>query len=155
MSAFILEDDTIDLLVTAGTMGSRDNGLRLYFAGEVIAYSKYEDTDLVGTILKTANYESVNYRYQENTEVGTYNYRTVGDIGGALIPWGQVLKSLDCYEYQSCEHPEWETSLAKAICSAIRRKVCRAIADETETEWVWTREKAQEKMTAIREGLKS
>lgn len=143
MSAFILEDDTIDLLVTAGMMGDGEHyTLRLYHAGEFMQYSKYEDADKVGMILKTANYESVNYRYRESTEVGTYNYRPTTEIGGMFISWGQVLKSLNCYEYQSCEHPEWETSLAKGICSAIRNKVCRAIADATETEWVWTREKA-------------
>jgi hypothetical protein len=32
----------------------------------------------------------------------------------------EILKSADCLEYQSCEHPGWDTSVAKDICDAIR-----------------------------------
>lgn len=159
MSAFILEDDTIDLLTTAGLMGiGIDSRLGVYHQGEWHYFSRGEGEDVVGSILKTANYESVNYRYQEQTPCEPYKYNGNGIapyLGGVVIPWGQVLQSVRCYEYQSCEHPEWEQSLAKAICRAITHKVCQRIASEADSEWVWTREHAEEIMETIKAGLKS
>jgi hypothetical protein len=159
MSAFILQDDTIDLLVTAGLYGAGvDGGLRVYHEGEIHYYNRHEHADEVGSILKTANYDSVNYRYKEATPYEGYRYNgneIVQYLGGVVIPWGQVLKSAMCYGYQSCEAPTWGGSLAKAIVDAITRKVCGKVADECEAEWEWTRFHAEDIKTAIKEGLKS
>lgn len=158
MSAYILGDDTIDLLVTAGLMGGHDDRLGIFQDGDWHYFTKHEDADRLGSILKTANYDSVNYRYQEATQCEAYRYNGNGIVpylGSPVISWGQVLHSVRCFEYQSCEAPTWETSLAKAICSAITRKVCARIADEADAEWEWTRGHAEEIMNTIREGLKS
>ena len=159
MSAFILGDDTIDLLVTAGVRGvGLDARLGIFHAGAMVYFSKHEDTDFLGSILKTANYESVNYRYQEATPCEAYRYNGNGIVpylGSPVISWGQVLLAVRCYEYQSCEAPTWGESLAKAVCSAIRLKVCGIIAEEEDAEWEWTRGHAEEIMNEIREGLKS
>lgn len=160
MSAFILEDDTLDLLVSAGLHGvGADARLEVFHEGEWHQWNKYENADALGSILKTENYKSVNYRYQEATPCEPYRYSGEGIVqylgSETVLPWAQVLASLDCYEYQTCEHPEWETSLAKAICDRIRRKVCRIISREAETEWVWTREDAQERMAEIRANIKA
>jgi hypothetical protein len=159
MSAFILGDDTIDLLVTAGVRGvGLDARLAVYHGDKMHYWSRYEDTDSLGSLLKTANYESVNYRYKEATPCEAYHWNPNGIlpyIGGRVISWGQVLQAVRCYEYQSCEAPTWETSLAKAVCGAIRLKVCGIIADEAGAEWEWRREHAEEIMNTIREGLKS
>lgn len=159
MSAYILQDDTFDLLVTAGLYGvGIDGGLRVYHEGNIITYNRYEHADILGTILKTANYDSVNYRYKESTEVEGYRYKSEGIsqyLGGKVIPWGQVLKSARCYEYQSCETPEWDKSLAKAIVDAITMKVCGFIAEQDNAEWEWTRFCAEDIMNEIKEGLKS
>ena len=157
MSAYILQDDTIDLLVTAGLYGvGIDGGLRVYHEGEILTFNRYEHADELGTILKTANYDSVNYRYKESTEMEGYRHNGEGItqyLGGEVITWGQVLKSARCYEYQSCEHPEWGTSLAKAIVEAITRKVCEKVSRDA--EWDWSRDHAKYVMQGIKEGLKS
>lgn len=159
MSAFILGEDTLDLLVTAGIWGVGDDArLRVFHGDQHHTFSRYEDADKLGSILKTANYESVNYRYKETTPCEPYHHRGADIapfLGGKVISWGQVLQAVRCYEYQSCEAPTWGDSLAKAICSAITRKVCGRIADEDEAEWEWTREHAEEIKNTIREGLKS
>jgi hypothetical protein len=157
VSAFILDDDHIDLLVTAGLMGvGLDAKLRVYVDGGLVEFNRHEDADHLGLVLKTANYESVNYRYKESEQVTPYKY--VGNgitnyIGGEIIPWGQVLQAIRCYEYQSCEHPTWEGSLAKAVCDAITHKVCARISSECDAEWVWSRSHALENMNAVRERL--
>lgn len=159
MSAYILGDDTIDLLVTAGVRGvGLDARLGVFHEGDWRIWSRYEDTDSLGSLLKTANYESVNYRYQETTPCEAYHYNGDGIVpylGASVISWGQVLQAVRCYEYQSCEAPTWDSSLAKAVCDAIRRKVCGIIADEAGAEWDWRREHAEEIMNTIKEGLKS
>lgn len=159
MSAYILGDDTIDLLVAVGLRGTRDDRLGIFRDGEWHYFNQHEDADRLGSILKTANYESVNYRYREATPCEAYRYNGNGIapyLGGPVISWGQVLHSLRGYEYQSCEAPTWDTSLAKAICSALRRKVCGIIASEDDgVAWEWTREHAEGIMNTIREGLKS
>ena len=158
MSAYILGDDTIDLLVTAGLMGGHNDRLGVFQEGAMVYFNKHGDADWLGSILKTANYDSVNYRYREATPCEAYRYNgneIVQYLGSPVIPWGQVLQSVRCYEYQSCEAPTWEASLAKAICSAITRKVGARIADEADAEWEWTRSHSEKIMNTIREGLKS
>ena len=158
MSAFILEDDSIDLLVTAGIMGvGIDGGLRVFQCGASLHFTQSGDgADEVGAILKTENVASVNYRYNESKQATPYRYSGSGItpyLGGKIIPWGQVLKTVRCYEYQSCEHPEWNGSLAKAICEAITQKVCARIADECDAEWNWRREYANVKLDAVHKSI--
>ena len=159
MSAFIVGDDLLDLLVTAGTRGvGSDARLGVFHQGEWHYWSRQGGADDLGAVLKLANYASVNHRYQESTPCGSYQWDGRGIteyLGGDVIPWGQVLMALDCYEYQTCEVPQWDETLAYAVCRAIRRKVCRIIGNECEAEWEWTRQDAQERMEEIRLSLKS
>ena len=159
MSAFIIADDTIDLLVTAGVWGGGHlPRIAVSQAGAMVYFNKHDDVDFLGFVLKVANYDSVNYRYQESTACGAYHYSGEGIVpylGGPVISWGQVLQAIRCYEYQSCESPTWGESLAKAVCDAIRRKVCGIIADEAGAEWDWSRSHAEEIRNTIRVGVES
>lgn len=163
MSAFILDHDHIDLLVSAGVRGvGVDRGLRIFYGGEVRTFDLTTADDL-GQILHDANVHSVNYRYNETTPTMRYRYGGVGigsNLGGALIPWGHVLKAIACYEYQSCEDTAtWPTSLAFEVCRAIRRKVCDTIGEESDAPWEWSRkqmeETAQELRASILAGMRS
>lgn len=90
------------------------------------------DLDIVdgaGAILASANVASVNYRYAEDALEPVYTHHpVVVDVVG-------VLKALDCYEYQSCEAPEWDYSEAYAICAALRREAIAQLAGYAEAEW--------------------
>jgi hypothetical protein len=94
--------------------------------------------------------ESVAYRYPHvphDNDAGlpghddrpaTYGYKTTG----CTFTKAQASCLFACYAYQSCEHPSWETSWAKALCEAVADKVGEfqgSIADEcTGFPWGFT-----------------
>jgi hypothetical protein len=67
----------------------------------------------VANILMSENVASVNYRYGEN-DMPSIAYALVTPLP-ELIP---LHKAFGCYDYQACEHPEYEQSLAKRLCDA-------------------------------------
>lgn len=151
MSAFTVHRDHIDLLVTASIYGGPHNrGLRFFHDGEHHRFDRLE-ANLLGTILLEQNVASVCARYDGYADVDPYQYREVANVGGgenAFIPWGHVLRALSCYEYQSCETDDWNESIAKAICDALRLKVCDRIGG-ADAPWEWTREEADRRWETL------
>ena len=47
----------------------------------------------------------------------------------------QTLKACDCYVYQSCVHPEWEASQAKAFIEALRSAAWTSLPGYDDAEW--------------------
>jgi hypothetical protein len=47
----------------------------------------------------------------------------------------EVLKAIDCYEYQSCEHPEWDESEAKAFCDSLRSLQIGMLPGYNDAKW--------------------
>lgn len=103
MSAWTVERGHIDVLVAA------------------LHFFEVPTKPDVGQMLWEENYRSVNYRYDENERTPTY---APPENTRALHPVA-VLKAIDCYEYQSCEHPDWKGSQAHALCLALREAIYR------------------------------
>lgn len=141
MSAFVVSKKHIDAIVTkAAAKGVRwsvptDPGTEVEWKCAV------EDPDAMGQILMDACVKSVSYRY--DTPPGgelpgpniqywnkPYRHSLVGNL-----PVVQVLKLVNGYEYQSCEHPDWETSEAKRICDAVIQTLIRVLPGYDEAEW--------------------
>ena len=116
MSAFIVEDDLIDLLVTYATGGSP--AVRLY------------DTDpqKLGELLVAENYRSVNFRYREQDAPHPYRWAFYSGI----IDPVQVIKSCNCYDYQACETDDYRDTEAARLVEAIRSKAIRAALPKLE-----------------------
>ena|SRR6185437_1429461 len=134
MSAYMVTKIHIDrLLATVAhdpTDANRKCGrdwLRSYFYNEP---HHNNNLDSIGQMLAAENLTSIHYRYPD----------TVGNddnVPGPNEPYWlepytfpqttkpltciQALKAIDCYEYQSCEHPEWLTSEAKRFCEQLRK----------------------------------
>lgn len=92
MSAWIVTKAHIDALVHA--LGKRE---------------MLEATlDETGQMLWHENHLSVNYRYNEQTPTPTYVY------AAPPVAWtpSQLDKIVRCWNYQTCEHPEYEDSIA-------------------------------------------
>lgn len=109
-----------------------------------------------GRMLLMENARSVAHRYDETLEDACGNILTavfpVDRVTG-MRPMGRgaaimvvtaevatlvpvaVLKLIDSYEYQACEHPEWETSEAHAFCSALRRALIHELPGYDEAAW--------------------
>lgn len=47
-----------------------------------------------------------------------------------------ILKLLDGYSYQSCEHPEWEGSWAKTFVDTVRLYTIPKLAGYRDAPWV-------------------
>lgn len=126
MSAFIVNPNHISALVRWASRArvSAYHGnpkRRLDIAG-----SEQETCD----ILLTENVVSYNYRYDETVEE-----QMVYDPCAISLRPIDVIKACHCLEYQSCEHPEWETSTAKAIVTAIEGAASRALPGYDDAPW--------------------
>ena len=159
MSAYMVSNDHLDLMVSAGFIGAGyEATLDIHTGTGWMQYNRYEHADMVKGYLHMANLQSVNYRYKEfTTETpAPYSGAEIAQyLGGPVIPWGHVLGALRCFEYQACESPTWAESTAKKIVDKIRFKVCQRITEEAGGMWEWNRSEAQEIMQGIREGMRS
>lgn len=68
-------------------------------------------------MLWTENAASVAYRYKEAPREVFYRW----ERHALNDPW-TLIKQLDCYDYQSCEHPAWENSKARKLTDALRMR---------------------------------
>lgn len=142
MSAFVVSKIHIDALVTAGLAFDRYGPLRWmtrdlteeeqrtgYAEGEPwgpesvsiwrrLSRELTRDTaEQVGAMLWAENVRSVNHRYAEEEWEEVYTFERLPGTVNPIV----VLKAISCYEYQSCEHPEWERSEARRFCDSLRK----------------------------------
>lgn len=110
MSAWIVTRAHIDVLVLAGVQFGvpYDLNRRGAVGPAVLAAA--------GADLWAENHRSVNYRYREDSKPPAYPAPTAEVI---LDPVA-VVKAVDCFAYQSCEHPGWQTSDAAVYCQRLR-----------------------------------
>lgn len=87
----------------------------------------YQRASEVGQMLWDENRRSVRYRYPNDTDDTlpgpideTFEYEHKPMIPRSPINPVDVLKACSGFEYQACEHPEWEQSEAKAYIQALR-----------------------------------
>jgi hypothetical protein len=141
MSAFEVCATHIDVMVSAALQrGFGGETLRWYFGdipgtepGEALpSRSDYlaaleaarrevtsENAEQWGATLLAECRASVNYRYNEDEIEEPYVFT---EYSGHFSP-AIMLGVIGCYEYQSCEHPGWKTSEARAFCEALRDKL--------------------------------
>jgi hypothetical protein len=96
----------------------------------------------VGQMLWNENIASVQYRYPDDTddtmpgpiaETYIYYHQMAGPYFNLDV--AQVLMSTDCYEYQSCEHPGWESSEAHSFIQALRRRTWPHMVGYRDAVW--------------------
>ena len=136
MSAYVVDHDTIDLLVSGAVFDP--SGLVVFHEDSWHRFTVAEAQSL-GLILLGANVGSVNYRYHESAPVPPYEFRRVFDLGESVgATWWDVVKSCDCFTYQACESPTWGESLARSVIDELRRDAIHHLMPE-EAAWGWTR----------------
>lgn len=94
-----------------------------------------------GRELWEENVKSVRARYDDADKSGmieegweTFQFTWTASRTGAPDPV-QVMKSCDCYSYQSCEHEGWDTSLAHALIRELRRSASQAVDGYEDATW--------------------
>lgn len=146
MSAFIMRTDVlISLGAFAARGGHSRNGVQpgyLQYHSEKLARECPKDptrTELASyyaTVLYRENIRSVNERYPGDEIPDDEIKITITALsrnGG--IPAIDVLKHLDCLEYQSCETDDWESTPAHALLNLIRRAAIKSLPGYDEADW--------------------
>ena len=157
MSAFIVSKAHIDALVQAGLTSGYGSTLRWRHEGHERKLSP-DTADVVGAMLWAENVRSVEHRY-EHVAAGELpgTYVTEAPVEGVepveLPEWIQsyqfarvrrlepveILKAIDCYEYQSCEHEEWDESEAHTFCNELRMVTIGRLPGYDEAKWEFAR----------------
>lgn len=149
MSAYIVDRKHILYLVSAAMsrqLGNCDfswwnesTGGRIY-----IRAGDYSTAAEAANMLWRENIASVSARYPNESSatlpgpIGENFVIGSRDLQAALwvdFDLAQVLKACDCYEYQSCEHPGWKTSDAKAFIDALRNKAWHSVPGYSNAAW--------------------
>ena len=126
MSAFIVSKQHIDAIVTA--IGDDTHLQRLTDYDGEGTFQNY-----IGRILWRENIVSVKHRYpQDDTPLelaDTYRFVPLDQ------PAVTVMKLINCLDYQSCEHDEWEASTAKQILERTYRILTYKLPGYDDAPW--------------------
>jgi len=140
MSCYIVETKHIVYLAKAAIHFGGFRGFSYYSKnrGTRIEYGhNLEHTQKLANVLNAENYKSYNYRYkEEDTSIPEI---TIDDVmaynwGGMYKP-GEVAKAISCYDYQSCEHPDYEDSDAHAAVQSMRYDLLQQLRGYDTAEW--------------------
>ncbi len=111
MSAFIIHEDHINALVSY----AKTKKLLGDFSAQQWTTELYQE-----------NVKSIEYRYPSEKEKYSkdisfqIDYYAVSRLRAI-----DILKMVACYEYQACEHQEWETSAAYKMCQRLKNYAVR------------------------------
>jgi hypothetical protein len=158
MSAFVVDPTHIDLILGCAINGPRDGehdrlGDPWYppYADDLLPGSRgplrLEDADRAGAALLAECIASVSHRYPDDdllelpgvvptTLPADYRWKDLG----LVLTIAEACKAIDCYEYQSCEHPGWGASGAAAFCQRLRSRLTGTLPGYGEAPWEWTAE---------------
>lgn len=132
MSAFIVSDTHINALVRYASR----HKLSVYFNRQLgFPFGKerlnvYDNEQAIAQILLDENVKSVNYRYRDN-EVMSITYDRAAPILTAI----QAIKAAQCLRYQSCEHSDYEDSIAFKLIEAIITDAIPRLEGYESAEW--------------------
>lgn len=130
MSAFVVNDETISGMLKGKDFGAYPgNGLAYYWNGTMHYFNGH--TQEIGQKLLDENYRSVNYRYSEDTQPRRFRERVLNHRVSVV----EVIKLCDCYDYQSCETPDWPETEAHAIMTALRERAIRNLPGYDDAPW--------------------
>lgn len=156
MSAFVVNPAHIDVILSTGINGPSDPVSRgdwqSPWAAELTGREdklNRKNASRVGAALLRECIESVRYRYPDcglsdlpgpipTPDPDQYEWT---DFGRALTII-EALKAIDCYEYQSCEHPGWSGSAAESFCNRLRSHLIGVLPGYEAAPWEWDVESA-------------
>ncbi|ETZ55267.1 hypothetical protein MAHJHV58_31790 [Mycobacterium avium subsp. hominissuis] len=141
MSAYVVEAEHINVLLWAGRYAFRRHcGNLTWTYDNPSRVNQLTDHNLnqVGQMLVDANTASVNHCYFDNPihEPYLYRYTTPLRTDWTVVA---VLKALQCYEYQSSDPKDWESSQAHAFCRELQNLLIQALPGYDRSPWAITR----------------
>ncbi len=135
MSAYIVEKNHIQYIMAA----VQSPTIRFDFTYEdedgnwvTVAKGDFDATAKLGNILWQANAVGVNARYNDNEAPEELTSR---DVQLFPIDPMQLLRSLDCLEYQSCDAASWQDSVAAGIVRRLIKLAYQSLPGYTSAIW--------------------
>jgi len=115
MSAYIVNTEHAIYLVHAMAR------YQMHHIGQPLAYACSEELAAVTNDLLQENYKSVHYRY-EGRHIDELDEVTAADMNRYVFRFEpvEVIKAVECYQYQACEHEGWETSKARTMTNQLK-----------------------------------
>jgi hypothetical protein len=148
MSAYICDKEHIVYLVAAAMSKELNphGGHESWYHNSLrheLPRGDFDRASEVANMLWLENIKSVSYRYPNESgstlpgPIGENFVITPADIPACLaeIKPVQVLKSCDCYAYQTCEHPEWKQSESHAFIQSLRSSAWHSLPGYDSAEW--------------------
>lgn len=160
MSAYVVHPDHVNYLVAAAYhFGVADRSPHIYHYGpdNAVELMSIYDRDQLVQMLMQENINSVQHRYPNDTP-----YSLPGPVPTPIadtlryhpsripVTSAQVFSAIRCYEYQSCEHPAWDTSKAKSFCRWLTLAAMRHVPGYDAAMWEVTESEYAEKIAAKR-----
>lgn len=165
MSAYLVHSDQIDLLVSAGLARLIPHGCNIYSSvSEGASVNQHaeltvETATKFGKMLWAENLLSIHHRYPDTisnpdrmpcngpTNVAAYKFNPVGPTSlltgiprADVVAAGVLVNAIHGYEYQSCEHPDWQGSLAHSYCQWLKDQLLGELSHRGDCDgWGWTR----------------
>jgi hypothetical protein len=141
MSAWIVSEEHVHALVHVALFGPADGESSWIFDRRRLEFThrrkqrRYDLTnaDELGAMLWRECYKSVNHRYGERSRTPIYHYRRPQRVPNPV----EAIKAIQCYEYQSCEHPGWEASEARAVCRNLIDTLTHTLPGHDAAPWGW------------------
>lgn len=140
MSAFMVSEEHINVITHAAQQAtSRNLSSRIEVrphGGTITVFNLNHDPDKFAQALADANVDSLRARYGEkSTELGTYyahTYRTPVHTTWSTV---EVLKLMDCYDYQACEVPDYPDTVAGKLITQLRDILTSTLPGYQESPW--------------------
>jgi len=127
MSAYVVSDKHISAMLTMVNKTVHGSPMSYYWNDERINFMG--NIQEIGQKLVDENYKSVNFRYDKDDAPHAFRFEPVG-----MEPI-QVVRLCHAYNYQACEHKEWEASEAKEIADQIIDCAIRQVPGYEEAAW--------------------
>ena len=146
MSAYVVDKAHINAMVQFGLLHIHHyHGPMVWYHNGESHYLTRETEDAVGQMLLDECVRSVCYRY-EDCSITDLPGRTDAEY---LLPFQaypiynvpspvEALKLIACYDYQSCEHPEWPQSESYQFCDSLRDLAVNQLPGYDDAPWSWT-----------------
>lgn len=134
MSAFTLPDNHISAIIGYAV---RHNAIGYAMFAIDMHYDRNpspEQLREIGQILLDENYRSVNTRYREEEQTPRFIYNPRFENGKCLTH-KQVINAIRCYDYQSCETNDYNSSPAAKFVSSIKNSAVERLVRDDPT-WV-------------------
>lgn len=129
MSAFIVSDSHINALVR---YASRHN-VRVFHSNPLTMFRVQDNEQEAASLLLDENVKSVNSRYADEQTMSI-----IYDRAASILTAIEAIKAAQCLRYQSCEHSDYEDSIAFKLIEAIIRDAIPRLDGYEQAAWAIT-----------------